>query len=174
MKLLLFLFLSLGFVISPLADDDKIVWQSGVQLSWNDFKGSVAGKGNHIAMSKCGIGMEQSSYTLPHGKPTYSFYAFFVPGSSWYVKEKVTHKTLQHEQLHFDIAELFARKLRKITLEKELKPDKVKALFNKAYHNYELMQKQYDSETQNGTAAKPQQRWQRKVEHELKKLAEYN
>ena len=37
---------------------------------------------------------------------------FFYPESSWYIPETANEVILSHEQLHFDISELFARKMR--------------------------------------------------------------
>jgi len=161
------------FVSNTSSKIDVIVWNDKVELSWSDFKGKAEGIKDHIAMSRCGIHMEQSSYTLPHGKPTYSFYAFFVPESSWYLKDKVTDKTLLHEQLHFDVAELYARKLREIFSKSIINPASSKSIFDKTYKEYRRMQQQYDDETQNGTNEKIQKIWVLKIKNELEKYSKY-
>ena len=40
-------------------------------------------------------------------------YAHFYPDKSWVIKEQSSEHILNHEQLHFDITELHARKFRK-------------------------------------------------------------
>jgi len=152
---------------------DVIVWNKQSGLSWNDFKGRPDKSGRHIAMSKCGITMEQSSYSLPYGKPVYTFYAYFVPDNSWYYPQKVTRKTLAHEQLHFDIAELFARKLREQFDRTEITPHEAKEIFDNTYKTYRQMQELYDSETRNGNLEPEQKRWYSKIALELKKRSSY-
>ena len=173
LKYTLVLFVVLPFVNNTFFKKDVIVWNEEVALSWSDFKGRAKNNKDHIAMSRCGIHMEQSSYTLPQGKPTYSFYAFFEPESSWYLKDKVTDKTLLHEQLHFDIAELYARKLRKIFSEREVDPASSKSVFDKTYKKYRRMQQQYDKETKNGTYEQAQRNWFLKIKNELKQNSEF-
>ena len=154
-------------------DKDIIVWNKQSTLSWNDFRGRPDKTGEHIAMSKCGITMEQSSYSLPYGKPVYSFYAYFVPQSSWYYPQKVTQETLAHEQLHFDIAELFARKLRAQFDRVQIAPNEAKEIFDNTYKAYRQMQELYDSETRNGNLEPEQKKWRSKIGLALKKLSSY-
>ncbi len=173
LKIVLVLFMVLPFVNNTSSKEDVIVWNDEVVLSWSDFKGEAKSDNNHIAMSRCGIHMEQSSYALPHGKPTYSFYAFFVPASSWYLKDKVSDKILLHEQLHFDVAELYARKLRKIFSEIIVSPVSSKTVFEKVYKEYRSMQQQYDKETQNGINEEAQKRWVLKIRNGLEQNSKY-
>jgi len=173
LKFALVLFMVLPFVNNTSSKKDVIVWSDAVVLSWSDFKGRAKENKDHIAMSRCGIHMEQSAYSLPHGKPTYSFYAFFVPESSWYLKDKVTGKTLLHEQLHFDVAELYARKLRKIFSDTKVDPASSKTLFDETYKEYRSMQQQYDRETQNGTNEQAQKRWVLKIRNGLEQNSKY-
>jgi len=174
MKLILLFLIVFFSLTNTLDEEDIIVWNSNVNLSWSDFKGNPRDDNRHVAMSKCGIRMEQSAYTLPNGKPTYSFYAFFVPSSSWYISEKVTTKTLSHEQLHFDIAELYARKLRKQFSENEISPDIAERLFKVLYKEYRTTQELYDRETQNGTRQRVQKSWLLKVSSQLAHFKAYS
>ena len=150
--------------------DEVIVWNSHAKISWSDFKGKPKQHEQHIAMSKCGISMEQSSYALPYGKPVFAFYAYFVPDGSWYIADKVSNETLAHEQLHFDIAELFARKLRERFYRHEYSPEKAKKVFDETYKAYHKMQQLYDAETHHGRFQDNQSRWRRKIGLQLEKL----
>lgn len=149
--------------------EEMIVWNSHIRISWSDFRGKPLRHEHHIAMSKCGISMEQSSYALPYGKPVYTFYAYFVPDASWFIAEKVSNETLAHEQLHFDIAELFARKLRERFNRHEFNPEKAKKVFDEAYKAYHKMQQLYDAETHHGRLKDEQSRWRKKIGAQLKK-----
>lgn len=100
-----------------------------------------------------------------------------VRGDSW-VTDTTNLAVLEHERLHFDIAELYARKLRK----------ELYALFtaqNKNYESYWSMldslsevaqkyQEVYDHETFYGQMKNVQQLWKTQVSFELKKLEAYS
>lgn len=62
-------------------------------------------------------------------------YAYFSPRQSWYHKDMADDHLLSHEQLHFDITELYARKLRKKIATYSFTQDadkEMKVLFNRA------------------------------------------
>jgi len=153
---------------------EVIIWNNRVKLSWSDFKGTPRPGNKHVAMSKCGISMEQSGYTMPYGKPVYAFKAYFVPASSWYLKNKVSTRMLYHEQLHFDIAELYARKLRKYFSENKISPETAKQVFETIYSEYRSFQELYDTQTRHGTDLSAQKEWTKKITSKLRHLGQYN
>ncbi|MBW2962857.1 DUF922 domain-containing protein [Mesonia aestuariivivens] len=78
------------------------------------------------------------------------------------------NRLLTHEQLHFDISELYARKMRKILSEFHPKTlNEAKLQLKRIHHKVEreriYFQNTYDKETQHGTLTKQQQRWQKRV-----------
>lgn len=99
-------------------------------------------------------------------------YAIFVPGGSW-VKEP-TNALLLHEQAHFDITEIHARKMRKLFAEM---PDPCRlgrtGIDNAAKAiiatNYEV-QNEYDRATAHGEDTKVQQEWLSRIAKELQEL----
>ncbi len=67
---------------------------------------------------------------------------------------------LAHEQLHFDITELFARKLRKAMVEFDFENSRnlraaLQALYKKTEMERALMQKKFDVETKHTAQMKP-------------------
>jgi predicted secreted Zn-dependent protease len=80
----------------------------------------------------------------------YEVNAYFYPNESWYKPELCDANTLAHEQLHFDISELFARKMRN-RLDRTSFSDDVKAEVRKIFKDIldELkdFQARYDMET---------------------------
>jgi len=86
-------------------------------------------------------------------------------------------EVLNHEQLHFDITEVFARKLYgEAALLKDEPgdiPAKAKELFNRINSECEKMQEQYDDETQHGTVIDRQTAWNKKVNELLKQYEPY-
>lgn len=86
---------------------------------------------------------------------------------------------LAHEQLHFDITELFARKLRKALTEfdfdnaRNLKAD-LQALYRNAEQERALMQQQFDVETRHSMNEAAQLEWQKYIKEELSKLKKFS
>ncbi len=99
----------------------------------------------------------------------------FDKTSSW--GKIKTDYILSHEQGHFDIAEIFARKLYRIlknyTFNTRSSPKEIPALYRQLMKEEGEFQNQYDSET-NFSRDKPQQAaWLEKIQQELDQLKEY-
>src|SRR4029453_673466 len=107
------------------------------------------------------------TYGTTNGKLTsYHVYAAFRKNESW-IKTK-NENVLSHEQLHFDIAEAFSRKLYKKAAELKNEagdiPKEAKALFKKVNDECDRVQQQYDDESAHGTKEKEQAAWKKKIE----------
>ena len=150
------------------ADEEKIHWHKNVSLDWNDFLASPNLKSHYSAESSLNI-----SYGMKikesNGKTTVDFEVncYFDRSESWVKNEKRTPQLLGHEQIHFDIAEYFARKLRKefsehsyTTLNFQTKSESIFAIIYKDYANY---QAQYDALTKHGSNHDAQAVWAKKV-----------
>lgn len=92
--------------------EPKIYWHADSLLTWNDFKGPIDASSSFSAVTHYGT----SYYYQWHqhlGKYTFTFTtkSYVEPNRSWTKVEKQTPELLRHEQLHFDIAEFFARQL---------------------------------------------------------------
>jgi predicted secreted Zn-dependent protease len=102
---------------------------------------------------------------------------FFIKSKSW-KKEGVSETLLQHEQLHFDIAELFARKLRKDLSRKTSINDNNEIYFKGIYKNVIneciAMQLQYDRETNHSRNRQFQVLWEGAIQEKLQQLSNYN
>jgi predicted secreted Zn-dependent protease len=79
---------------------------------------------------------------------------------------------LRHEQLHFDIFELYARKIRKY-LSEYSNPQGMEQQMKKAVNlliaEQEKVNLQYDTESVHSTNKPMQKKWESKVTEELKK-----
>ena len=99
--------------------------------------------------------------------------AYFYPDESWYKPEQCNENTLQHEQLHFDITELFARKMR-IQVEQATFSNNVKAEINDIYlevlADLEKLQERYDWETDFSRNLANQEKWNNRIADALKRL----
>jgi predicted secreted Zn-dependent protease len=97
-------------------------------------------------------------------------FAFFVKRTSWKI-EAANGNILKHEQGHFDITEVFCRKLKKelskiIPLRSSVQLD-VNALFQQINLANDRMQEKYDEETDYGRDPKAQRRWSKFIHAEL-------
>lgn len=109
----------------------------------------------------------------------YAILATFSPAESWVRPDIPPHRTasprtLRHEQTHFDLTEVFARRLRRaFSTVQGICPDHPKdarKLFDRLSRESQSKQKQYDQETAHGTALEAQSRWSRAVAASLDSL----
>lgn len=166
----------------PSPFEREIVWTATRKLNWSDFKGSppAAAAADSVqfrlemgAVSACGLEVIPTGVTAG-GRLEVDVLAKFVCLRSW-VRDAVRDEyTLLHEQGHFDIAELFARKIRKELQTKSFRSatyatDGIAYLeeMNRAMNRY---QEQYDRETGSGIYQKAQAEWNRRIERELEEL----
>ena len=153
-------------------------WSESYKLSWNDFKGEPRYNIGAVATTASGISFGFSirqSNSRVVGFTT-EIYAHFYPEQSWYKPEKADNHILGHEQLHFDITELYARKFRqrvsKLTVSKNIKSElnRIHKTINK---ELAALQDKYDGETDYSRNKEMQYKWQAYIKKELQKLDAY-
>ena len=88
---------------------DQIQWSATYKLQWTDFMGSPAG--SLKAMTWSTIALETKK--IDANSITLNMNAFFIKSQSWRQKNFTDDFVLGHEQTHFNIAEVYTRKLRK-------------------------------------------------------------
>lgn len=174
------IFLVIFLSVPGQQDPEKIFWEEGI-LSWEEFRAEPDKRSTFQANTSAGISYswgirnENGRLTLK-----YEVQSYFNPDGSWVVPEsRGSGYLLKHEQLHFDITELHARKLRKnlskIKVE-DLGKDPGKTL-NEMYEVMEqeksLMQLKYDKETNHSIDREAQARWQEYVKREIKKYGNF-
>ena len=149
------------------ADEELISWSETRKLTWDDYKGSPNPNSDAAATTATYLII---SYNFNNGNFSYKIESKFSRTRSWGL-----HKTayiLSHEQGHFDIAEVFARKLHKKmsayvfnrrTYQKELKK-----IYQDILDEKEEMQNKYDKETNHSINKEKQAEWLRKIETMLK------
>jgi len=100
----------------------------------------------------------------------------FVPKSaSWVKADSKNAYSLNHEQRHFDIVKIilerFKQKLRaeKFTVDNYDGPINVQYL--ESFHEMNVMQEQYDTETAHGMNIAAQEEWNKKIDKELGKMS---
>ncbi len=99
-------------------------------------------------------------------------FAIFNKNLSWTID--TTKYLLQHKQLHFNIAELYTRKINKEFEELknrfENEKSKYHSIYNALYIEMLKMQDQYDLETNHSQNRIKQEEWNKKIELMLNEL----
>ncbi len=152
-----------------------ILWKDGLKLTWEDFQGKPQ-KGHFAsALSRITFSIKIRS----EGNELFVFIEpSFDPRQSWVKQDHKTDFLLEHEQKHFDIYELNARKFRKELKSKNLTRSNVEKTVNKLVDKYTKLnnssQKKYDKSTNHSLKKEKQLQWNSKIDSELKELKAYS
>lgn len=170
---------SLCLVCFLLVQEEPIIsWQESKKLTWQDFKAKPHNNSNAVATTASGItfGFSIKEENERVSDFTTEVRANFYPYHSWYKKEFASSHVLDHEQLHFDITELHARKFGQ-RVENLSKSNNIKKQLKCLHRTIEMelqeMQHQYDSETNFSIQKTNQIKWQAFIASELHKLSNF-
>ncbi len=159
-------------------DEPAMSWNESYKLSWSDFKDTPDSSTSAVAITASGITFGFSVRTTDDQVTSFTsdVYAHFYPEKSWYKKKQADTHVLGHEQLHFDITELHARKFRQridqIKVSNSVR-NQLKTLHNTINKELSQMQNSYDSETNYSRNVEAQTKWKVYIAGELKKLSKY-
>ena len=164
-------FLATAFIflllLLSLLEEDFIKWNESRKLTWDDFKAAPQKMGSTAAMTTTHLGF---SYNVAQGKITYKIDCQFEKNKSWGLVKN--DWILKHEQGHFDIAEIFARKLNKGVGEYQFNKNAFQkdldVIYKSVIDEKEKYQQQYDDETDYSRNKPKQEEWFKKIETELK------
>jgi len=151
---------------------DTISWSAERRLSWKDFKGNVPSNNRAAATTASGITYRfTTSGTKDTIEVDFKIDTYFYPTKSWYQPELCDDIILSHEQLHFDISELYARELRKrldaaAFTHKNVK-SKVRSIYRKINEELSEFQNKYDRETNFSRDREQQLIWNEKIKNAL-------
>ena len=156
-----------------MAADHAFAWSAGRPLAWSDFQASPPSGGAEGA---------KTSYTLYwvwkcRGE-VFEFRAIagFRPRQSWVqaivLNDSTQRRTvLSHEQTHFDLAEVHARRMWRAFADLA-RPcantdAELRALAERLAQEEQVEQRRYDAETSHGLLGDQQAAWSRKVARRL-------
>lgn len=155
--------------------EPELAWSPDYRLQWSDFKGSPNMQSDAAATTASGItfGYRMSETDGEVTKFKAEVTAHFYPDKSWYKANEVNLHILEHEQLHFDITELHARKLRKQI--SELKVSNTVNVALEGVHKAILeelgtMQNAYDAACDYSRNKEQQQLWKETISNQLEAL----
>ena len=153
--------------------DDIIMWDEQ-RLSWDLYQGHADYSATDIAaITASGI---VSWKGCKDDKIDYEIHACFDKYQSWVKPEGYTPYCLGHEQGHFDITEIYARKLHAELKNHSFKcgeEEQFERFINDFLLEWEMTEKQYDLDTNWSTDRAEQAVWVEKIELKLAKELPY-
>jgi hypothetical protein len=153
----------------------SIRWSPNRPLTVADFKGRPRPDEGHAALTSANI---NSGASCRNNVFMGTARASFDPATSW-VRDAahMTPALLHHEQLHFDIAEVYARRLRQQLLALHVACDQMGPTFNQlsqaGYAAWQQAEDAYDRETNHGLIKERQTAWEAQVRQQLADLAAF-
>ena len=161
-------------ISNPEKFETEITWHPQRTLKIENFKGSTSKRPFQAAT------YSMIQYYAKHspitGKAKAYVESVFNADLSYFKRSTHDEYILKHEQLHFDITEIYARKFRKSIIEKKMTfvqfSDQHISMFNKIQEELRLKQDEYDSEVYSDSSLQP--KWNDWVKEELKKYEEYS
>ncbi|MBW8682953.1 DUF922 domain-containing protein [Chitinophaga rhizophila] len=162
----------------PRTYERKFPWSADRPLTWADYKGNAASiRERHVgARTSCRFGIKIDTLTTP-GQARVIVTNEFICYQSSAKNDQQKPAILAHEQLHFDLCEVYARSLRKTLSTTPLTPGNVtrisKDAFLETYRLYREQQALYDAETEHGLQTAAQEQWTRKVKDALASMEAY-
>lgn len=152
--------------------EDYIPWVGPRRLSWEDFRCEPKRNTDAVALTSTALGI---SYKMNNGHLSYEITCSFSKTKSWGLLK--TPYILAHEQGHFDITEIYARKLYKELLNykfnKKTYRQDVNDIYDRVVKQKENFQYAYDGETDHSRNKKVQQEWLERIEKILEDTEPY-
>jgi hypothetical protein len=162
----------------PLAFLAALTWAKHPSLDWSDFQGHPRrSTGEPSAVTDTGFRVQLE---CREGFLDIRVEAEFYPASSWVKPARKSAELLRHEQGHFDITELYARKIRKAVREQKINCENDrqaesagKKIFGELDRDWEKAEKRYDVNTKDGTDLVRQREAAETIAKELGDLGGY-
>jgi len=162
----------LGFKVSK-SNDQKIVWNADRKLSWDDFKGKPTSSNDRVVAMTSTEFIVQTKTNSRNHKVEVLIENIFICNESWVRNDKKNIEgLLGHEQGHFDLNEVYARKLR-IKITTDITIEQVEKFIQEAYQLSNKSQNLYDKETNHGIDKIKQKEWLNRISRELKELENF-
>ena len=140
-------------------------------MTWQDFQMAVPKERNKDASTHTEL-HHADRWRCPSSELHSTVVAWFDPKQSWVIDTmKGNSGLLEHEQIHFDLTEVYARILRKklnafripCGYKKDVIQAQIDVIADKTIKDWRIEQDRYDVETKNGLDEKAQTEWEKKV-----------
>ncbi len=157
-----------------LSEDKRIDWEKERLLTWKDFQGvPYVNKPNIAAVTTSLIQyrwMCKDGYLRTHCK------AVFLKDESWVRLDSKNKRVLGHEQGHFNITEVYARKLQIMMDQRKYGCDeeaKLEADIEEVLEKWRDLETRYDKSTAYSLNVKMQRQWDKYVADLLTETVSY-
>lgn len=173
-RILLYLTLLLICIYGKVDAQSTIKWTNGVKLKWADFKGTpnedvlaYAQTSYKIEIIPGNVKVDAHDNVVNYQSLTTE--ANFYCDYSWVYEEN--DYLLLHEQLHFDIAGLYAYKMRvefeKLKKKKDAQFNSYLKVYEKLWAECRAIQELYDKETNHGQLIEENNRWIKEINTQI-------
>jgi hypothetical protein len=150
-----------------------IPWETNKRLVWDDFLCEPRLGTDAVASTSTSLGI---AHQLTDGQLKYHITCYFNKEKSWGLMK--TDYILAHEQGHFDITEIFARRLNEALQNYQFNKRTFKRDISEIYQSIvsqkEEYQKTYDAESDHSRNRKNQYDWLERIEILLAETAPYS
>jgi hypothetical protein len=153
--------------------DDTVHYNPLRQLTWADFRAEPR-RGSHYAAEVFTSFAYEGKSSVKDGIVTLNLTvkSYMLKNSSWARSDARNAYALNHEQRHFDItklvAERFKRKIHPDSLTVEDYNSIIQYQFIESFREMNRMQKLYDDETNHSIDQMDQERWNGRIDQELR------
>jgi uncharacterized protein DUF922 len=155
--------------VTVIQTNNLIPWNASRKLTWSDFKGTPDPHSSNAALTSSNINIE---FGYDDKGFQYAIKCNFDKNRSW-VRIR-NNDVLVHEQGHFDIAEIYARKLNKLMkayrFNAKTASTDVNGLYENAMKQHRQIQIQYDNDTDYSRNKQKQEEWLKKIADDLEGL----
>lgn len=170
-------FTSIYFLSSVLGQSQKrdlVEWNETFKISLEDYKGRITDTLNYVN-TNCGI------YCIPQiigDSASITIIAYMDKNKSWIRKKYADSLALTHEQGHFDLTEIYARKFKKrvmsLRLNKRNFTKNIKLIYDTTWEDLQKQHTAYDKATQGGSVEFAQRTWQNYIRENLTLYTPYS
>lgn len=158
---------------------DWLPWKSPDQLGVSDFRKKHPGRPVKFKTGKRSYRLLEGfiqtgisfSYSGVNGRLSDAeVFAYMVPSDSW-LADKTNLETLEHEQAHFNITEIYARRLRR-KLQANVKIEQARRFYQQTMNDLKSRQQLFDREHKSESGVNDE--WKRIIREELQALEEWS
>lgn len=152
-----------------------IEWADDLYMNWKDYRFRERRHSDDSGMALTSV-IHSVRGGIIKDKPRFEVKVLFVKKDSW-TTDSTSITLLAHEKLHFDIAELYGRKIRKQIDELFKQGERDLKIYNKYVKqllgDFKRFSQNYDRETRHGKDFDQQKAWFDVVYSELDRLKVY-
>lgn len=165
--------MTLSFLVED--NDNRITWSPSIRIQWQDFHGHPD-YGDSFRDVVTASSINYAMVCLHDDTMVVSVKADFIKDQSWVKEVARTDYHLGHERLHFDITELYVRKLRKEFSNKSFvcgQEAEINGLAEAVLLEWRTFQQRYDKYTYYSLNHSAQRKWESEVAKQLIELDDF-